>query len=173
MPFDRTDPVQLAALKSEFQNDPVGQGYLSPVNYFASGGVRELLIAIKRDDAGGATATRSNLTVEDILEAITANPAEYAVVVTNHAQADSRQRFVDNLLRWYGPQMTPQGPVSNPIPARFFNELNALFSLAQAPNIRGALIAEMSGPIRREEALFGDDTVLSRDDVRAALAYTA
>lgn len=172
MPFDRTNPAHLAALKSEFQNDPVGQGYLAPVNYFASGGVVELLKRIKQDDAGGATATRSNLTAEDLLEAISASPGEYNAVVTAHVQASSRQRFIDNLLRWYGPQATAQGPVSTIIPHRFYNELNALFSQANAPTIRAALVGEMSGPLRREEALFGDDTSLDRQDVRAALTYT-
>lgn len=189
MPFNRNNPADLAALKSEFELDPAGQGYRSPEDYFASGGVRELLIAVKRADAGGQTATRSSLSVEDLLEAIVANPAEYAAVVTEfaHANADvqarqrlQRERFISTMLDWFKPQITPQGPVSTPIPQRFYGELSAIFRengtaqapAAAAPTIRATLLAEMSGVVRREEALFGDDTELTREDVRAALAYT-
>lgn len=160
MAFDIGNPADVQALRTEIETDPAGQGYRAPTDYFAAGATVALLNLLRQPDALGATNTLHTFSGEDLLASVIASGAEYEVVVTGHAQAGLRSEFMSRMFA-YGEAA---------IPRRFHSALQAVFSQAQAPTIRAAIIAEITGPMRREEVLFGDDTVLSRADIAAALA---
>ena len=165
MPFDVTNPADLSALKSEIENDPVSQGYRSPLDLYAAGATVELLKLLRQDSAGGETNSSALFSGEDLLAAMIVSPGEYAAVVSDHPQSALRTTFIEHLLRYIPSNAESFGV----IPQRFQGAILSVFTVAAAPTIRASLIAEATGPMRREEVLFGDDISLTRQDIQAAL----
>jgi len=161
--FDRTNPTQLAAMVSELTLDPVAVGYADPVSRGATAELAGLLAAA---DPAGAVHAVASFNGEDLLASLTASAAEYNAVIDGFAtaaQVPARKLFIGRMLD-YG---------ATPIPKRFHATLGQIFSLAGAPTIRAAILAELNGPMSRAEALFGDDTVVTRQDMQAVLAAMA
>ena len=108
MPFDVSNPADVLALRNEFLNDPVSQGYSSPVDYLSAGATRKLLSLIRSDDNGGATNSTTEFSGEDLLESVIASPTEYASEVTDHlTQSGLRVQFLESMFR-YGSENIPQ-----------------------------------------------------------------
>lgn len=150
MAFDRTNSADLTALKDEVANDPISMGYQPVEN------TNDLLNLLNGPDnnVGGETSTERDFSGHDLLEICAANESEYLAVITS----DLRSAFVQSIFA-IGPE---------PVPARFKNEIMGLFSIANAPTIRAAIIAETTGLMSRAEVLFGDDTHITKRDWAAA-----
>ena len=142
--------TDLPALKSELTLDPVGQGYAASNNF------NVLAKMINYDSASGATKSTDNFTGEDIMEACLASPAEYDALITT----DIRSEFMRYLF----------GARNDRVSVRFKNELMTLFSVANAPLIRAALIAAVTGPQSRAEELWADDDIITAKHIENALA---
>lgn len=160
MPFDSTNPAHLATLRTEIETDPVGQGYRSPVDHLANGASVEILQLLRAADAGGATNTTQQFSGDDLLDACMGQPTELNSAVFAHANAEQRKVWYQRMIN-HGDQ---------PIPVRFHASILGVFSQALAPTIRAAIIAEATGPQRREEVVFGDDSVVTREGINSAIA---
>ena len=150
MPFDRNDPADLLALKNEVELDPIAMGYAAVVDQTTQ------LLKLLNDPAsnvGGDTA-QGDLTPRVLWELAAANPDDF----TPHGQFSEGDQFVmqqlfeisnnlDDDLNW------ARSLISNIFPA------NDGFRIA---------LEALSKPLSRAEVLFGEDTVLSREDWLAA-----
>lgn len=191
MAFDNTNPADLAALKAEYENDPVPpQGYRSPIDHYANGSVRELTDLINADAADGETKNSADFNGFDYAEAVGDNtgsapaekievlgagPATQAAITNaaspqaalaeqNAAEADRAANLINiEFFRDFRERV---------IPFRFKEELLSPWTGLVAGNrIRQSIIALGTGPKSRAEQLFGDGTVISRQDTERALAF--
>ena len=141
MAFDRTDPTDLAALKSEESVDPISMGYASANN-------TTQLISLFNDPAnnvGGETSDRP-FDVSAMLDAL--EPDDFAAPQTS---ADAAE---------YTNTLTVYGNISG-----YKTKWRGLFAANSATVT--ALDAQTS-PLSRVEVLFGQGTVISKDDWFAA-----
>ena len=157
MPFDASNPADIAALRTELTTDPAGQGYAEPLS---TGATVRLVTLLRAPSASGEARQRLEFTGDDLLFAITAAEAEYQTVVTNHAQSAIREILVQRLINF----------ADELVEERFHVRILEVFDTTNAPTIRAALIGGASGILRREEALFGDGTTIDRRAVQAAIA---
>lgn len=143
MAFDRGNPADLAALKSEVELDPITMGYdaLNPNQL-----VR--LLNDPADNVGGET-TAETLNVARLLDVV--DMADFdAPQVT-----DGERRFIESFLN------------------RDFNEdidrwKAKIQSAFQSNSGTSDAIDALVRPLSRGEVLFGDGTVLTREDWYAA-----
>lgn len=150
MAFDRTDPADLLALKTEVNTDPISMGYAAVVDQTQN------LLKLLNDptnNVGGETA-QGDLTPRVLWELAADNPDDF----TPHGQFSEGDQFVmqqlfeisnliDDDLNW------ARDKISNIFPA--------------ADGFRIALEA-LSKLLSRSEVLFGENTVITRDDWIAA-----
>lgn len=141
MAFDRTDPADLAALKSEVNTDPIGMGYdpLGPTQPLLK------LLNDPDDNVGGETAARP-FDVTAMLDAL--DPTEYGAQQTEAGAAE-----YTNALVFYGD--------AEPYKAKW----RSMF--AANSNTVTALDAQTAA-LSRAEVLFGQGTNITRDDWFAA-----
>ncbi len=143
MSFNRTDPVDLLALKIEVETDPIGMGY--PLNH-----VTQVIKLINdpADNVGGQTVGQP-LNVALLLDVMVMADFD-AVQVT-----DGERRYIESFLNRDLDQDID----------RWKAKIQEAFRTNSATAVAiGALVRPMS----RAEVLFGEGTVLTRDDWYAA-----
>ena len=142
MAFDRTDPADLAALKTEVNTDPIGIGY-DP-----AGPTAQLLQLLNdpSNNVNGDTVARP-FDAAAMLDAL--DPTELDAQQTEGGAGD----YINALLNY-------QGDIS-PYKAKF----RSMFAANSATVV--ALDAQ-TAPLSRAEVLFGQYTTISRDDWFAA-----
>lgn len=143
MSFDRTNPADLATLKTEVNTDPIGMGY-NPDN------TQQVIKPINDPDSnvGGETQSRP-FNVSAMLDALV--PADYDAQQT----ATDAATYVHTLVE-YG----AYGDI-----APYKTKFRDLFA-ANSDTV-AALDAQIS-PLSRAEVLFGIGTIITRDDWIAA-----
>jgi hypothetical protein len=145
MAFDRTDPADLAALKTEVTTDPIAMGY-DPT------GATTLILKLLNDPAvnvGGETAARP-FDVAAMLDAL--DPTELDAQQTTVGTDGYVQALISSSLG---------GVDIEPYRAKF----RALFAANSATVL--ALDAQTAA-LSRGEVLFGQGTTITRDDWIAA-----
>ena len=157
MPFNLNDPADIEALRVELTTDPAGQGYADALS---TGATVKLVNLLRAPSALSEQRQGMKFTGDDLLFATTAAQGEYQVVVTDHAESASRSMLVQRLVNF----------ADELVPERFHTPLLDVFDAANAPTIRQALITVATGTLRREEAIFGEDTSIDRRAVQAAIA---
>lgn len=148
-PFDVANPVDLALLKSEVLNDPIGMGY------DANAGTPPLLSLLNSPSSNvGGETTGEDFTPDLALEVI--DPDEVTVGA----------KFSEGQATWLGYLMSAADSM-----ARFSSfepKFRALFSsYTPSSNTLDALNARVQ-LLSRVEVLFGIDTVISKADWLAA-----
>lgn len=145
--FDRTDPADLAALKSEVNTDPIGMDYASVINVTA-----QLLKKLNdpAENVGGETIAQE-LTPAVLLDVI--DTGEFS-----GPQVDQGER--DLLLMMFAADMF--GAVS------LETNRAKIKSLFQSNGSTNNAIDALTRPLSRAEVLFGAGTVISRQDWIAA-----
>ena len=146
MAFDRTDPADLAALKSEVNTDPIGMGYAAVVDQTQN------LLKLLNDPAnnvGGETASRI-FEVDAMMDAL--DPTDYEAPQTGANAAE----YVIQLIA-YGTQF---GSIVG-----FEAKFRSMFAANSGTII--ALDAQNVN-LSRAEVLFGQGTTITRDDWIAA-----
>jgi hypothetical protein len=151
MAFDRTDPADLLALKTEVNTDPIGMGYAAVVANTA-----QLLKLLNDTDANVGDGTPGQETqvarVFDVLAMLDAlDPTEYEAQQT----VAGAPNYVHTLV-----EVGARFDIS-----AYKTKFRSLF--ATNSNTVAALDAQVQA-ISRAEALFGVETVISRDDWIAA-----
>lgn len=149
MSFDRTDPADLLALKTEVNTDPIGMGYDVNAN------VTTLMGLLNEADANvGGETTGAPITARVLWEACADNPDD----LTPHGQFSAGDQFVVQQLF-----ETSEGPYSDLswARARFINLFPPTDGIVTTIN---SLLRGLS----RAEVLFGEGTVLSNKDWSAA-----
>lgn len=144
MSFDRTDPADLAALKSEVNTDPISMGY-DP-----TGSTQQLLKLLNdpADNVGGETAARP-FDAQAMMDAL--DPADFEAPQTGANAAEYCQMLI---------AMVEQADIQ-----AYRNKFRDLFAANSASVVAlDAQIADLS----RAEVLFGQGTNISRDDWIAA-----
>lgn len=149
--FDRNDVTQVQNLKSEIVNDPLALGYIASSDSWP---MFSPLLNDPKVNTGGEVSESKKLTGYDFLEAVITDAVEYAVVVNNSA----KEAFVNFIFNFKDQR----------VPFRLRSKIMLLFNEIKAPNIRAAIITVSSSRISRAEVLFGEDTVITLDDVRTA-----
>lgn len=158
MPFDRTNPADLAALKSEVNTDPEGIGYAA-----VEDNTKSLLDRLNDPSfwPSAPAAETAPLTGKELLDICLtqANKTEFEtqVALLNIAQKSLLDYAFANR--------------SKPFDIDFKNNLigpNGIFPQAEAPNIRGDILAALASTLSRAEVLFGEGTVINRQDWLAA-----
>lgn len=147
--FDRTDPTDLAALKSEVNADPIGMGYDT------NGGTPPLLSQLNTPSSNvGGETTGEDFTPDLALEVI--DPDEVTV----------GPKFTEGQSTWLGYLMSAADSVS--LFSSFEPKFRALFAgYTPSSNTLDALNARVQ-LLSRAEVLFGIDTVISKADWLAA-----
>ena len=146
MSFDRTDPADLAALKTEVETDPIGMGYALATN-------TNQLLKLLNDPAnnvGGDTASRA-FDASAMLDAL--DPSELDAQQTTVGAAE----YVNAL-------MNAEGLLGLDIEA-YKTKFRSLFAGNSATV--AALDAQTSA-LSRAEVLFGQGTSLTEEDWFAA-----
>lgn len=144
MAFDRTDPTDLATLKNEVNTDPIGMGY-DPV------GPTQQILKLLNDpvnNVGGETAARP-FDVSAMLDAL--DPTEFDAQQTKLGAPN----FVHTLV-----ELGAYDDIS-PYKTKF----RSMFAANSATVV--ALDAQTVS-LSRAEVLFGQGTVISREDWLAA-----
>lgn len=142
MAFDRTDPTELAALKSEVTTDPIAMGY-NP-----AGNTQTLLRLLNDPDnnVGGDTVARA-FDATALLDAL--DPTDF-----NAQQTDAGADVYTHTLVSFG------GDISG-----YKAKWRSLFAANSGTVL--ALDAQTS-PLSRAEVLFGQGTNISKEDWYAA-----
>jgi hypothetical protein len=147
MAFDRTDPADLSALKSEVNTDPIGMGYAAVLNSTAQ------LLQLLNDGANnvGGETVATELTAEVLLSVI-----DWDDYASNPVGVGGRG-LTDNLIA-YGS-----------LTGVSLEQWRATVRAAYQPNSNtvqalDALVRTLS----RAEVLFGAGTTITRDDWFAA-----
>ena len=147
MSFDRNDPANLLALKTEVNTDPIGMGYAGVNNTAA---ILKLLNA-PANNVGGETAA-APFTVENMLVALV--PTELDAQQTNAGAGD----YINALV-------TAGGQFGGVDIEQFKTDFRAMFAGNSATV---AALDAQTAALSRAEVLFGQGTSLSRDDWIAA-----
>lgn len=145
MAFDRTNPADLAALKTEVTTDPIGMGYAAVIDQ------TQPLLKLLNDpgnNVGGESAARP-FDVYAMLDAL--QPADYDAQQT----ATGAPNYVHTLV-----ELAAYDDISA-YKAKFRSLFAANSATVQALDAQTA-------PLSRGEVLFGQGTVISRDDWIAA-----
>lgn len=159
MSFDRTDPIDLAALKSEVETDPTGIGYdqsqtdsgiIDPIN------LKRATIKLTRPKILSsdvrATCTYdayNNLSIDEqewIRWMTASDPADQSAEGNVAVTPDLRLRLAD-----------PDG-----------NGNGSIWAVGDRTEMNAAMLALMDVDASRAEQLFGYGTAISRDDWFAA-----
>jgi hypothetical protein len=149
MAFDRTDPADLLALKTEVTTDPIGVGY--DVN----GATKDILAMLNDAELNpGNETTGAPLTARVLWEISADSPDD----LTPHGQFSVGDQFVMQQL--FEISSGPDDDLSW-ARARVLNLFPANDGIPQAIN---ALLRGLS----RAEVLFGTDTIISQQDWFAA-----
>ena len=155
MSFDRDKPAKLLELKTEVQTDPatIPMGY--DQNNVAVGVLG--LINDPASNTGNENSTARDFTGDDLLHALTISPAaaaEYPVAVDTVL----KQMAVESLVNYR----------SQVLPVKFkdllIHDTAGIFNDTDGPIIKAAIIVEATGPKSRAEVLWGDDTVITKQD---------
>lgn len=145
MAFDRTNPADLAALHAEVNNDPILMGYAAVID-----NTTQLLKLINDpgNNAGGETAG-VQLTVGLLLEHML--PSDFDAVQVS----DGERRYIESFL----------GRDFSLNIERYRPQIVAAF---RANSTTVSNLNALSRPLSRAEVLFGEGTVIVRDDWIAA-----
>jgi hypothetical protein len=146
MAFDRNDPAQLQQLSDEVRLDPIGMGYAAQLTNTAQ------LLKLLNDPAnnvGGETAQR-DFTVDALLDAL--EPSDLSAGPTVAGAGD----WVSYLVAW--------GSAGNSI-ASYRTKFRTIFNV-NSTTVQ-ALDAQTK-PLSRAEVLWGEGTVITRQDWGAA-----
>ena len=146
MAFDRNDPADLLALKTEVNTDPIGMGYAAVVEQ------TQQLLKLLNDPAnnvGGDTASRI-FEVDSMMDAL--DPTDFEAPQTGANAAE----YVIQLIA-YGGQI---GSIVG-----FETKFRSMFAVNSGTIV--ALDAQ-NVTLSRAEVLFGQGTVITRDDWIAA-----
>jgi hypothetical protein len=148
MAFDRNDPADLAALKSEVETDPIGMGYAAQLSNTA-----QLLKLLNEpaNNVGGETGNRV-FDYAALLDAL--DPNELDAQQTEGGAGD----YIVALMALSG-----AGRVQDLEPWK--QKFRGMFS-ANGATVT-ALDAQTS-PLSRAEVLFGQGTIITREDWFAA-----
>jgi len=150
MSFDKNNSGDLLSLKNEVSLDPVGVGYQPITNTI----VLLNLLNDSVNNPGSEVSTARNFSGFDLLESCLLSSGEYDVVV----DSSNKIALIQTLFN-----LEDQS-----IPIRFKNELLNIFTSGLAPTIRAGIIAEATSKLSRAEVLFGDDTIINKQDWTAA-----
>jgi hypothetical protein len=154
MAFDRTDPADLAAMKSEVETDPIGMGYAAVVDQ--TNQLLKLLNEVENNVGDGSPGQETQVSrvfdVSALLDAL--DPTELDDNQTETKAAD----YVNSLIGAAGGE---EGFSIAPYKAKFRSMFGG------QSNTVAALDAQVQD-ISRAEALFGIGTVITRDDWFAA-----
>lgn len=149
MAFDNTNPTDLLALQTEVNTDPIGMDYAAVVDQ------TNLLLKLLNDPAnnvGGETAARP-FDVYAMLDAL--DPADYDAQQT----VTGAPNYVHTLVELAG-----------------FSDISIyktkFRSLFAANSATVTALDAQTSPLSRAEVLFGQGTLLTRDDWAAARDYT-
>lgn len=149
MAFDRTDPADLLALKNEINNDPNGYGYVSS-------DTNDVLTKIN--------LVRNAITIQNSM-------VEKADVVSatlfgayNALTADEQ-----SWLQWITQTAGDELSVSSDLRIHLLGEGgNSIWAVGDRPTMEAAMLAIFDRDGSRAEELFGENTVITRDDWLAA-----
>ena len=162
-------PVVLSALKTELTTDPVPMGYAAPRNVGNHAALAVLINTVRV----GQTIQRVDVSARELVEAI--NVADMAAFVNPATPTNQELEFSRRYLAWFtlipavgtlrllendGTTLTPVGA-----------NLSAMFPTGTGlGTTRGRILALMTKAPTRAEQLFGANTVVTVDQVSAALA---
>lgn len=149
--FDRNDPADLAALKSEVETDPSGYGYVSSdtANVLNNLNVKRNTITVTKEKVSSADI-RSTCTY-DAYNNLSIDEQEWLRWMTG-----SNGFNEENVL------------VTVDLKARLSDGTNAIWAAGNRTEMNAAMLALMDVDGSRAEQLFGFGTVISRDDWLAA-----
>lgn len=138
----------LQQLKNEITGDPVAMGYVGKQD----GDIAALLNTVGLPAAAPSTVFKATTPIEDVIACI--EPAEYAALA-----AASKDFLISVVLR---------APRLKTGDATFRSRMGAIFTAGTGPISRAALIAVASRPSSRAEALWGEGTVITDQNVAQA-----
>ncbi len=151
MPFNRKDLADLTALRDEVLNNAA---------HYGDPGTTPAVLAKLNTRSSDPTVVRTPANSNardfdglDLAKAVMADPTEFAARMADPAS----KLLIETLVSLQ----------SQRIPTKFKSELvggGGVFNNTDAPTIRGAIVAEATGPQSMAEVMFGDDTNISRDD---------
>jgi len=152
MAFDRTDPADLLALKTEINTDPDGLGYV-PEN--TNAGVALI------NEVGAYTVSKLNISADAVRSTCTYD-------AYNNLAIDEQE-----WIRW----MTPSAADSAEnmvVTADLKTQLTgpdaaSIWAVADRTEMNAAMLALIDVPGSRAQDLFGYDTSITRDDWIAAV----
>lgn len=152
MAFDRTDPTDLLALKTEINTDPDGLGYV-PEN--TNAGVALI------NEVGAYTVSKLKISASDVRSTTTYDAYDNLAIdeqewirwMTGSNGFDEENMTVTPDLRT---QLTGPGTAS-------------IWAAADRDAMNAAMLALIEVPGSRAQDLFGYDTSISRDDWLAAV----
>lgn len=144
MAFDNTNPTDLAALKSEYINDPEAIGYA------AANGTTKVILSLLNDAANNATGATVNKPSEEL------DIPEIAAVIDS-TEYDALSAFDKEWVKMFINK--PAEEMLKPYRAKFLE----IFGNGTAT--RTAVLALRRKSASRAEELFGVNTVITRHDL--------
>ena len=154
MAFDRTDPADLTALNSEIINDPISMGYsqyLDADNNIINSPQMLQLLNDADNNVGGETAGRI-FDVEAMLDALV--PLEFG----DNQTATDAAVYVSTLVQY----SSRFGAIE-----QYKTDFRNLFALNSATVTN---LDAQTSPLSRAEVLFGQETLLTKDDLSSAMS---
>lgn len=139
-------PAQIVTLKTEITTDPQALGLLTPYNAGEFG-----IVKSKLETLTSVRADRMNIPTSEILGAIVLSEYVNAAITTIH------RVYLQTLLGCDVVRVT----------ASVRQAIGTIFSLANAPNTRAALLALIDRPKTRAEVVLGTDVVVTIEDIAA------